>query len=67
MTEFQDEQGITLDDEEAIDVEQGEFCKPQPAFRKGPAVVRNGGNVKRANSAASTQDDGGKKKKIKKA
>lgn len=67
INEFQEEQGITLDDDEATAVEKGEFGQPPPLIRKQvnsvkrPLAVSN-----RAASVASEADEGGKKKKAKK-
>lgn len=67
VTEFQDDQGINVDDEEAIDVENGEFGKPQPVARK-PAMCKTAvATVKRSISVASSQEEVMKKKKVKKA
>jgi hypothetical protein len=77
VTEFQDDQGINLDDEEAVGVEKGEFSNPPPALRKSfkPAPAKSSlaqkAAPKRAISASasvvSDQEEGGKKKKAKKA
>jgi hypothetical protein len=81
VTEFQDDQGINIDDEEAVAVEKGEFSV-QPAKARIPfKSVKPGmaakapapapAPAKRAASAVSTASDqdegGGKKKKAKKA
>lgn len=34
---FEDDQGINSDDEEAKEIEQGEFCQARPMLRKPPA------------------------------
>lgn len=71
IPEFQDEQGINMDDEEAIDVEQGEFGKPQLTARKPPMTKKAVTAVvtKRSISVASSQsvEEVIKKKKAKKA
>jgi hypothetical protein len=72
VNEFHDEQGINLDDEEAISVEKGEFARPPPAGRGRPAAkpvkqVQAVAAAKRTASAASNPDEGGNKKKAKKA
>ena len=66
VPEFVEEQGINMDDEEAIEVEQGEFGKPQPIARK-PAMSRKTvvATVKRSISVASSQEEMIKKKKVK--
>jgi len=67
VDEFQEEQGITNDDDEAIAVEKGEFAQPPPPIRKQTKPVKQvQKTAKRAASAASEADDGGKKKKVKK-
>ncbi|WVQ93843.1 hypothetical protein IAU59_000921 [Kwoniella sp. CBS 9459] len=68
-TTFEEDQGITPDDEDAVDVEQGEFCKPVP-------LIRNTGGMKvspakraassAAASAPPSHEEGGKKRKAKK-
>lgn len=66
VTEFQDDQGINVDDEEAIEVENGEFGKPQPIARK-PAMCKTvAATAKRSISVASSQEEIMKKKKVKK-
>ena len=68
VNDFQEEQGITLDDDEAIAVEKGEFAQPPPPIRKQMRPVKQVQAVaKRTASAASDPDEGGKKKKAKKA
>jgi hypothetical protein len=68
VTEFQEEQGINLDDDEAAAVEKGEFAQPPPPIRKQFKPVNQIQVIgKRAASATSEPDDGGKKKKAKKA
>lgn len=67
VTEFQEEEGINPDDEEAMEVEHGEFGKPQPAARK-PAMSKTVVmTAKRSVSVASSQEEVIKKKKVKKA
>jgi 26S proteasome regulatory subunit (ATPase 3-interacting protein) len=68
VTEFEDDQGINVDDEEAIEVEQGEFCKPPAparmiAKRKMGAVVVT---AKKSESSQSSQEKEKPKKKAKK-
>jgi len=70
VNEFQEEQGITLDDDEAAAVEKGEFGQPPPPIRKQmkPAKpLQSIAVAKRTASATSDPDEGGKKKKAKKA
>ena len=70
VNEFQEEQGITLDDDEATAVEKGEFAQPPPPIRKQMKPVKQvqvQAVAKRTASAASDPDEGGKKKKTKKA
>jgi hypothetical protein len=68
VAEFQDDQGINLDDDEATAVEKGEFAQPPPPIRKVAKPTKPVQAVnKRAASIASETDDGGKKKKAKKA
>jgi len=67
VNEFQEEQGITLDDDEATAVEKGEFAQPPPPIRKPVKPVKQVQAVaKRTISIASDPDDGIKKKKAKK-
>jgi hypothetical protein len=69
VNEFHDEQGINLDDEEAISVEKGEFANPprKPSAKPVKQVQAVAVSVaKRTASAASNPDEGGKKKKAKK-
>jgi hypothetical protein len=70
VNEFQEEQGITLDDEEATAVEKGESAQPPPLIRKQMKPVKQvqvQAVAKRTASTASDPDEGGKKKKAKKA
>lgn len=71
VNEFYDEQGINLDDEEALSVEKGEFAQPPPIMRSRPIKqvkqVQAVAVAKRTASVASDADEGGKKKKTKKA
>ncbi|WVF66221.1 hypothetical protein IAT40_000961 [Kwoniella sp. CBS 6097] len=68
---FEEDQGITPEDEDAIEIEQGEFCKPAPTARKTGGGMKVS-PVKRAissttSNAPPSQEEGGKKKKAKKA
>lgn len=71
VSELQDDQGINVDDEEAIAVEQGEFGKAAPPIRRSTKPVKAVQAVaKRPASASvpSSQEDlTNKKKKLKKA
>lgn len=68
VNEFHDEQGINLDDEEALSVEKGEFAQPPPIMRSRPIKqVKQVQAVAVAKRTASVADEGGKKKKAKKA
>nr|XP_031863618.1 uncharacterized protein CI109_000870 [Kwoniella shandongensis]KAA5530690.1 hypothetical protein CI109_000870 [Kwoniella shandongensis] len=77
---FEEDQGIDLDNDKAKEVEQGEFCRPPTAIKRGGAmskpsqvqkVSNSTGGVKRSNTAegtsASASPADGKKKKVKKA
>ncbi|WVR03456.1 hypothetical protein IAU60_000447 [Kwoniella sp. DSM 27419] len=74
ISAFEEDQGVCLDDDEAKEVEKGEFCNPlkqaKPAVK---AMQKLGGDGesndtgKRSMSGTpATGDDGGKKKKAKK-
>jgi hypothetical protein len=68
VTEFQDDQGINLDDDEATAVEKGEFAQPPPPIRRVTKLTKPVQAVnKRAASVASETDEIVKKKKAKKA
>lgn len=67
VTEFQEEEGITIDDEEANEVEHGEFSRPQPIARQAAMRKAVVATVKRSISVASSQEEVMKKKKVKKA
>ena len=58
---FEDDQGINGDDEEAKEVENGEFCKPPPVIRK-PVVKAVAAATKRASSSNSSSQEAPKKK-----
>ncbi|OCF36103.1 hypothetical protein I316_01975 [Kwoniella heveanensis BCC8398] len=67
---FEEDQGITLDDDDALEVEQGEFCKPTAMPRKtgGTMVLPTKRAVSSGTATAPpSQEEGGKKKKAKKA
>lgn len=70
MPELEDDQGINVDDEEAIAVEKGEFGKPSAPLRKPIAAIKSVqamGKRSVSSSAASSQEDASRKKKAKKA
>lgn len=67
ISEFQDEEGINLDDEEAIAIETGEFGKLQPSARKTAISKTVTMTARRSISATSSQDEIMKMKKAKKA
>lgn len=50
QAEFEEEQGVEVDDEEAIAVEQGEFTKPVARL----APNKNAGNLKRQRSTSAS-------------
>jgi len=58
---FEDDQGINGDDEEAKEVENGEFCKPPQVIRK-PVVKAVAAATKRASSSNSSSQEAPKKK-----
>lgn len=51
--ELEEDQGIAIDEDEAIDVENGEFCKPAPIVRR-PAPTKSAplGKISPAAAAA---------------
>lgn len=63
---FADEQGISPEDDEAKEIENGEFCKPGARNVLRPKTVQKVAAVKRVDNA-SQEDSGPKKKKAKKA
>jgi hypothetical protein len=67
VNEFQEDQGINVDDEEALAVEKGEFAQPPPPIRRLVKSKQVQAVAKRAASVASDIEEGGKKKKSKKA
>ena len=69
-SEFEDEQGIVVDDEDAVAVEQGEFCRTSLARPpRVPSVLAakkpNTTGIKRSSTTPDPSE--GKKKKVKKA
>jgi hypothetical protein len=80
---FEEDQGVTPDDEETQEVEQGEFCKPPPPIirkKPAPAGLATGGKggilgIKRSNTQSDSErtvvsaspEEAPKKKKAKKA
>lgn len=73
---FEEDQGINLDDEDAKEVEQGEFCRPPTIIKRGgmgkpgqlQKVMDGSAGVKRSNTveSGSASPANGKKKKVKK-
>lgn len=62
---FEDDQGINADDEEAKEIENGEFCKPPQIIRKPVAkAITSVVGAKRSSSSSSSQEAA--KKKVKK-
>ncbi|WVQ80354.1 hypothetical protein IAT38_002459 [Cryptococcus sp. DSM 104549] len=68
VSAFEEDQGITPDDEEALAVEQGEFCKPQVVVRAarpkaaGVQKLGGGGGVGAKRPGSLSSQEGGKKK-----
>ena len=66
VTELKEELGINPDEEEAKEIEAGEFCRLNGRIKAQPKQIQKVAAVKRADSD-SQQESGPKKKKGKKA
>lgn len=67
-TAFEEDQDIRDDDDEAKEVESGEFCKPAGGISARPRQVQKMASVPAPKrSASNASQDEGKKKKAKKA